>query len=130
VDNQRLAERPGNVPQEQLPVLQRICHTHDHACKEQGINLPIQAVGDAVTTAWPALMQDLESEARARALDDYKDLADDTASLKAELRASQAVLDSERHRVERWDETIHDLKDKLAGLKWPPSTVSMTMSST
>jgi hypothetical protein len=27
-----------------------------HTCKEQGINLPIQAVGDAITKAWPMLM--------------------------------------------------------------------------
>jgi hypothetical protein len=26
------------------------------ACKEQGMNLPTQAIGDAVTTAWPLLM--------------------------------------------------------------------------
>jgi hypothetical protein len=39
-----------------------IAHTV-HACKEKGINLPIQAVGDAVTTAWPALMRDLKDEA-------------------------------------------------------------------
>jgi hypothetical protein len=27
-----------------------------HACKEQGVNLTLQAVGDAVTKAWPMLM--------------------------------------------------------------------------
>jgi hypothetical protein len=70
-------------------------------CKEQGINLPIQAVSDAVTMAWPTLMQDLENEARARALEDYKYLVDDAASVKAELKASQTVLTSKRSRVER-----------------------------
>jgi hypothetical protein len=33
------------------------------ACKEQGMNLPTQAIGDAVTTAWPLIMRDLEDEA-------------------------------------------------------------------
>jgi hypothetical protein len=101
-----------------------------HACKEQGINLPIQAVGDALTKAWPMLMRDLEAKAQHRALESYKDLADDAASLKAELKASEAALDSERSRVERWDETIRDLKDEIAALKRPPSTVSTTSTST
>jgi hypothetical protein len=70
-----------------------------HACKEQGINLPIQAVGDAVTKAWPMLMRDLKDEAQDRALESYKDLADDTASLKAEVKASEAALDSEHSRL-------------------------------
>jgi hypothetical protein len=62
-----------------------------------------------------------------RDLDDYKDLADDAASLKAELKASQAALDSERSRVKRWDDTIRDLKDEIAALKRPPLTVSTMM---
>jgi hypothetical protein len=66
------------------------------------------------------LMRDLEAEARDRALDSYKDLADDAASLKAELKASEAAFDSECSRVERWDETICDLKDKIVALKRPP----------
>jgi hypothetical protein len=45
-----------------------VAHTV-RTCKEQGMNLPIQAVGDTVTTAWPTLMRDLEDEARARALE-------------------------------------------------------------
>jgi hypothetical protein len=106
-----------------------IAHTIN-ACKEQGINLPIQAVGNAVTTAWPALMRDLESEARARALDDYKDLADNVASLKAELKVSQAVLNSKHSRVKRRDETICNLKDEIMAIRKPPSTVSTMLSLT
>jgi hypothetical protein len=45
-------------------------------------------------------------------LESYKDLADDAASLKAELKVSEASLDSEHSRVEKRDETIRDLKDK------------------
>jgi hypothetical protein len=33
------------------------------ACTEQGTDLPLQAVSDAVTMVWPMLMRDLESEA-------------------------------------------------------------------
>jgi hypothetical protein len=62
-------------------------------------------------------------------LEDYKDLADDAASLKAELKASQTVLTSERSRVERRDKMIRDLKDEIAALKRPQSTVSMATSS-
>jgi hypothetical protein len=105
-----------------------VAHTI-HACKEQDVNLPIQVVGDTVTKAWPMLMRDLEDEARERALESYKDLADNTASLKAELKASKAVLDSECSRIERRDATICDLKDKITALQRPPSTVSTTMSS-
>jgi plasmid stabilization system protein ParE len=101
-----------------------VAHTIN-TCKEQGFNLPIQAVSDAITMAWLALMRALEPEARARALRDYKDLADDAAHLKADLKVSQAALDSERSRVERWDKTIRDLKDEIAALKRPPSTVSV-----
>ena len=43
-----------------------IAHTIK-ACKEQGMDLPIEAVGDAVTKAWPILMRDLEDKARERA---------------------------------------------------------------
>jgi hypothetical protein len=59
-------------------------------------------------------------------LESYKDLADDTASLKAELKASEAALNSERSRVKRQDKTIRYLKDEIAALKQPPSTVSTT----
>jgi hypothetical protein len=98
------------------------------AYKEQGINLPSQAVGDTITTAWLALMRDLESEARARALEDYNDLADDAVSLKAELKASQSVLANKCSRVE----TICDLKDEIVALKRSQSTAStrpITLSS-
>jgi hypothetical protein len=101
-----------------------------HACKEQGVNLPIEAVGDTVTKAWPMLMRDLKAEARDMALESCKDLADNAASLKAELKASKAALNSEHSRVERWDETIRDLKDEITALKWPPSTVSTTTTTT
>jgi phage shock protein A len=70
------------------------------------------------------LMRDLESEASARALADYKDLVDEAAGLRAALKMSQATLASEHRRIERWDETIHDLKDKIAAVKQPWSTVS------
>jgi hypothetical protein len=62
-------------------------------------------------------------------LESYKDLADDTASLKAELKASKAALDSECSRIDRRDATIRDLKDEIAALQRPPSTVSTTTSS-
>jgi hypothetical protein len=101
----------------------QVAHTV-HTCKEQGIDLPIQAVGDTVTTAWPTLMRDLEDKAQARALEDYKDLADNASSLKAELKASQAALTSECSRVERRDEMICDLKDVIAALRRPQSTAS------
>jgi hypothetical protein len=58
-------------------------------------------VGDTVTTAWPTLMRDLKSKAQVRALEDYKDLADDTASLKAELKVSQSALAGKCSRVKR-----------------------------
>jgi hypothetical protein len=95
---------------------------------EQGMNLPIQVVGNAGTMAWPALMQDLKDKAQARALEIYKVLADDTVSLRAELKVSEAVL-TERTRVERQHETICDLKDEITALKQPQSTASMVMSS-
>jgi hypothetical protein len=65
-----------------------------------------------------------------RALRDYKDLVDDAAHLKADLKVSQDVLDSEPSRVERRDKMIHDLKDEIAALKQPPLTVSTTTSLT
>jgi hypothetical protein len=98
-------------------------------CKEQGIDLPIQAVGNTVTTVWPALMRDLESEARSRALEDYKGLADDPARLKAELKSSQSALATECSRVKRRDDTICDLKEEIEALKRRQSTVSATTSS-
>jgi hypothetical protein len=100
------------------------------ACKEQGMNLPIQAVSDAVTKVWPMLMRDLEDEARERALETYKDLTDNAASLRAELKASEAALVSERSRVDKCNETIRDLRDEIAALKWPTLTVSTLSSST
>jgi hypothetical protein len=39
----------------------RCCN--DYACREQSIDLPIQAVGDAITMVWPMLMHDLKSKA-------------------------------------------------------------------
>jgi molecular chaperone GrpE (heat shock protein) len=83
------------------------------AYKDKGTNLPRQAIGDAVTTAWPELMRDLERNARERTLDDYKDLEDSVAQLKAELESSQSALASEHSRVERRNETIRDLKDQI-----------------
>jgi hypothetical protein len=66
------------------------------ACKEQHVDLHMQDVGDAVTTAWPKLMRDLESEASTSALADYKALADEAASLRAALKTAQSTLTSER----------------------------------
>jgi hypothetical protein len=99
------------------------------ACKEQGMNLPIQVVGDAVTKVWPMLMRDLEDEARERALETYKDLTDDANRLRADLKASEAALTDEHSRVGRRDEMIRDLRDEIAALKRPTSTVS-TMKMT
>jgi hypothetical protein len=61
-----------------------IAHTVQ-ACQDEGMNLPWQAIGDAVTTAWPELMRDLERNAEERTLDNYKDLKDNVARLKAKL---------------------------------------------
>jgi hypothetical protein len=93
------------------------------ACKEQGMDmdLPTQAVGDAVTTVWPLLMRDLEDEARERALRTYKGLADEADRLRADLKVSEAARVDERSRVERRDETIHNLRDEIAALKQPQS---------
>jgi hypothetical protein len=96
------------------------------ACKEQGMDLPIQAVGDAVTKAWPILMRDLEDEGRERALRRYKGLVDEANRLRADLKASKAALIDERSRVEIRDKTIRDLRDEIAALKRPQSTSSST----
>jgi peptidoglycan hydrolase CwlO-like protein len=71
---------------------------------------------------WPELMRDLERNAEERTLDDYKDLEDNVAQLKAKLESSQSALTSERSRVERRIETIRDLKDEIEALKHPQST--------
>jgi hypothetical protein len=94
------------------------------ACKEQGMNLPTQAIGNAVSTAWPMIMRDLQDEARERALRTYKGLADETDRLREDLKSSEAVLSDERSRVERCDETIHILKEEISALKRPQSTLS------
>jgi ubiquinone biosynthesis protein UbiJ len=92
--------------------------------------LPRQAIGNAVTTAWPELMRDLERIAEERTLDDYKALEDDVARLTTRLESSQSALASERSRVERRNETIRDLKDEIERLKHPQSTMSTTTSLT
>jgi hypothetical protein len=92
-------------------------------CTEQSIDLPMQAVSDAVTMAWQKLMHNLESEASTSSLADYKELADKAASLRAALKTSQAILASVCSRIDRWDKTICDLKDDIAALKHPQSTV-------
>jgi hypothetical protein len=94
------------------------------ACKEQGMNLPTQAISDAVTTAWLLIMRDLEDEARERALRTYKGLADEADRLREDLKASKAALSDERSRVERRDETIRVLKEEIRALKRPQSTTS------
>jgi hypothetical protein len=96
------------------------------ACKDEGMNLPRQAIDDAITTAWPELMRDLERNTEERTLDDYRDLEDNVARLKAKLESSQSVLTSECSRIERRNETIHDLKDEIEALKHPQSTMSTT----
>jgi hypothetical protein len=83
-------------------------------------------MGDAITTAWPELMRDLERNAEERTLDDYRDLEDNIARLKAKLESSQSTLASELSRVERRKETIHDLKDKIKALKRPQWTMLTT----
>jgi hypothetical protein len=40
-----------------------VAHTV-RACKEEGMNLPRQAIGYTITTAWPELMRDLERNRR------------------------------------------------------------------
>jgi hypothetical protein len=99
------------------------------ACKEQGMDLPIQAIGDSITKAWPILMRDLEDEAWERALRTYKGLADEANCLRADLKASEATLIDERSRVERRDEIIRDLRDEITALKWPQSGTSTATSS-
>ena len=100
------------------------------ACKDGGINLPRQEIGDAITTAWPELMRDLERNAEARAANDYEALEVDIVRLKTKLESSQSALASERSRVERRDETIRDLRHEIEALKRPHSTLSTTTSST
>jgi hypothetical protein len=99
------------------------------ACKEQGMNLPTQAIGDAVTTAWPLIMRDLEDEARERALRTYKGLADEADRLRADLKSSEATLSDEHSRVERRDEMIRVLREEIGALKRPQSTTSATTLS-
>jgi hypothetical protein len=70
-----------------------------HACKDEGMNLPRQVVGNAVAMAWPELMHDLERHAEEKTLDEYRDLEDDVAQLKTKLESSPTVLASERSRV-------------------------------
>jgi hypothetical protein len=94
------------------------------ACKEQGMNLPTKAIGDAVTTAWLLIIRDLEDEAQERALRTYKGLADEADRLRADLKSSEATL-----RVERHDETIRVLKEEIGALKRPQSMTSATTSS-
>jgi hypothetical protein len=69
------------------------------ACKEQRVDLHMQDVGDAMTTAWVKLMRDLKNEASTSALADYKPLADEAASLRAALKMSQSTLTSDRARI-------------------------------
>jgi hypothetical protein len=99
-----------------------------YAPNKQGIDLHREAVDHAVTMAWPMLMHDLKSEARMSALSYYKELADKAAGLRSALKSCQAMLDRECGRIERWDNNIHDLKDKIAALKQPRSTALTTMS--
>jgi hypothetical protein len=106
-----------------------VAHTI-RACKDEGMHLPWQAIGDAVTTAWPELMRDLERITEERTLDDYKALEDDVARLTIRLELSQSVLASERSRIERQNETIRDLNDEIEVLKHPQSTMSTTTLST
>jgi hypothetical protein len=99
------------------------------ACKEQGMNLPTQDIGNTVTTAWPLIMRDLEDEAHDRALRTYKGLADEANHLRKDLKSSEAALSDEHSRVERRDETIRVLKEEIGALKRPQSTTSATTSS-
>jgi hypothetical protein len=55
------------------------------ACKDEGMNLPRQAVGDAITTAWPELMRDLERNAEARTSNNFEALEDEIVRLKTKL---------------------------------------------
>jgi hypothetical protein len=89
------------------------------ACKEQGMNLPTQDIGDTVTTVWLLIMRDLEDEAHDRALRTYKGLVDEADRLRKDLKSSEAALSDERSRVERRDETIRILKEEIGALKRP-----------
>jgi hypothetical protein len=110
------------------------CNDYDaHAirtCKEQCVDMHMQDVGDAVTTVWPKPRRDLEREASTSALADYKALADEAAGIQAALKTCQSTLTSEHARIDHRDEMIRDLKDEIATLKPPQSTVSTTTSST
>jgi hypothetical protein len=75
------------------------CNEYICARREQGIDLPLQAVGDTVTMVSPGLIHDLESEAKTRSLKDYKDLADEVASLMAALKMCHDMLTSEHGRI-------------------------------
>jgi hypothetical protein len=61
------------------------------------------------------------------ALSDYKELVDKAAGLRSALKSCQTTLNSERGRIERWDDKIHDLKDGIVALKWLKSMASTTM---
>jgi hypothetical protein len=101
------------------------------ACKEQGMDLPIQADSDAITKAWPILLRDLEDEAGERALRTFKGRTDEADRLQADLKVSEeAALVDEHSRVERHDETIRVLREEIGALKQPQSTMSTTTSST
>jgi hypothetical protein len=67
-----------------------------HTCREQDIDLPLQAVGDSVTMALLGLMHDLKSKAKTRSLKDYKDLTNEAASLRAALKLCHDMLACER----------------------------------
>ena len=99
------------------------------ACQDEGMNLPRQAVGNAVTTAWPELMRDLERNAEARTSNDFEALEDELVRVKTKLESSQSALASEHERVERRDEMICGLKEEIGALKRPQSTTSATTSS-
>jgi polyhydroxyalkanoate synthesis regulator phasin len=106
-----------------------VAHTV-RACKDEGMNLPRQAISNAITTAWPELMRDLERNAEARTANDYEALEDDVVRLKTKLESSQSALASERSRVKRLDETIRKLRNEIKALKRHQSTMSTTTSST
>jgi hypothetical protein len=89
------------------------------ACREQSIDLPLQAVSNTVTTVWPMLMRDLKSEAKTQALKEYKEHTDKAAGLRSALESCQDTLASEHGRIERWDDKIRNWKDNIVALKQP-----------
>jgi hypothetical protein len=99
------------------------------ACKDEGMNLPWQALGDAITTAWPELMRDLERNAEARASKSFEALEDEIVRLKTKLESSQSALTKECDRIERRDETIRVLNEEIGALKRPQSMTSATTTS-